>query len=293
MPSRPHVSGQLRRGGCRPRLDVEAIGVVKERTVMPPAVARLQSAAVAEQFAKSLPPQRYRKLIDGLLNDFEGMTELTYRAADVRTGRLVFALTNQIHRTAAAILVLNDADMDHEAQPLLRQVLEFTVQAHWLSCRGDGVVDLFLGRDERSRKAFLADVGSDGPFTIDADLAEEIRAAEAPVRSDLGELATIEAVFNSLGLRSSLWVVYRYLSGYAHPSSFAVSGYLTELHDGTIAGVKRPEPPGEHAILGILVHCLIWSSRALDDLVLGKPRKQRLREVAKELGVRPRLPIPA
>jgi hypothetical protein len=60
-------------------------------------------------------------------------------------------------------------------------------------------VNLFLGRDEKTRKDFVLDVCVEGPFTIDADLATEIAVAEAPTRADLGELAKIESVFNSGG----------------------------------------------------------------------------------------------
>ncbi len=39
-----------------------------------------------------------------------------------------------------------------------------------------------------------------------------------------------------------------------------------------------------------LAMCLIWAGRAFDEMINGKPRKQFLRSVARELGLPPVLP---
>ncbi len=82
-----------------------------------------------------------------------------------------------------------------------------------------------------------------------------------------------------------LYVVYRSLSASCHPSTAAVGHYVD--FERRVFG-KEDVRQQNQAVLPTLwttAATLLWSSRALDELVMHKPRKPQLRSVTKRTGI--------
>jgi hypothetical protein len=108
----------------------------------------------------------------------------------------------------------------------------------------------------------------------------------APVeKTDESEIfRRFQAQCDEIAPKRELYSVYRYLCGYAHPSATSASEFV-ECTTEPPSLRAQPKEITASVVEVTLAMCLIWAGRAFDEMINGKPRKQFLRSVARELGL--------
>lgn len=231
----------------------------------------------------------YRKAIDELVRGLAQMpTPLTLADPKrVRCLQLAYGWCAEIHRLARAVVVLLDAELGHEARPIVRVLLEHTVTLHWLVEAGDGAVEVFLARHERSMQKLRKDAEG-GPLMPPSGLLALTEISGVPILPEVQALRNFRSICGEFSLLNTLYSVFRIESAYIHPSWAGAAAFM--------AGDKehpalRPTPSiPTDGLVQLVAACLVWASRDLDDLLAHRPRRQRLGRIAAELGVLPRLP---
>lgn len=126
-------------------------------------------------------PKIYRHILDELLREFEESTAPTYRDNyPIRILSCALGLYAHIHRMARAVRLLVDSGMPHEAVPLARSVLEYTIVLHWTIERGEGGVDAMLANQRKRVNAFLEHAKGTS-LMIPPKFREELESADVGV----------------------------------------------------------------------------------------------------------------
>lgn len=81
---------------------------------------------------------------------------------------------------ARAVRLLVDSGMPHEAVPLARSVLEYTIVLHWTIERGEGGVDAMLANQRKRVNAFLEHAKGTS-LMIPPKFREELESADVGV----------------------------------------------------------------------------------------------------------------
>ncbi|MEV5783270.1 hypothetical protein AB0L42_19970 [Streptomyces sp. NPDC052287] len=126
-------------------------------------------------------------------------------------------------------------------------------------------------------------------FNVPQDLIDSIKGAPVEKTDESEIFRKFQAQCDEISPKRELYSVYRYLCGYAHPSATSASEFVEWT---TEPPGLRTDPKGSAASVGevTLAMCLVWAGRAFDEMINGKPCKQFLRSVARELRLAPVLP---
>lgn len=235
----------------------------------------------------SVTPQQYREAVEKMIADYRAAGPIETKQRKYRSVLIGHGWCNEVHRLAEASLHLVDAGHGHEALILLRTMFETTISLHWLSQKGDaGALGVFA-EGTRLNRAAAEDMQKG--FNVPQDLIDLIKGAPAEKTDESEIFRKFQAQCDEIAPKRELYSVYRYLCGYAHPSATSASEFVEWT---TEPPSLRAQPKGSAVSLVevTLAMCLIWAGRAFDDMINGKPRKQFLRSVARELGLAPVLP---
>jgi len=173
------------------------------------------------------------------------------------------------------------------AMTLARSSFESAITAMWLVQSPEGVKG-FVGEDFRQRRT-LSKTMSEAASTVFREGADRI----AHLSEDKVEtLAASEAKYfnarcEALDGGKDAYVLYRIMSGMAHPSATLVDYYL-DANDDSPTGCDlhyEPKPIGHDSWLFLTVAAMMWANRAIDHLDSDHLHRNRLREIASELGV--------
>ncbi|WP_406469205.1 DUF5677 domain-containing protein [Streptomyces hirsutus] len=235
----------------------------------------------------NITQQQYRDAIEKLITDFQASRPIETKQRKYRSVLIGHGWCTEVHRLAEAALHLVDRGFAHEALILLRTMFETTVSLHWLSQKDDaGALGVFA-EGGRVNRAAVKDMQV--AFSVPQDLIDQINS-EPVERTDESEIfRRFQAQCDEIDPQKQLYTVYRYLCGYAHPSSISAFAFI---EPSTEPPSLRSEPKeGSSSVVEVTTAmCLIWAGRAFDEMVNGKPRKQILRSTARELGLKPILP---
>ncbi|MFJ7121308.1 DUF5677 domain-containing protein [Streptomyces albogriseolus] len=235
----------------------------------------------------NITQQQYRGAIEKLIVDFRASGPIETKRRTHQAVLIGYGWCAEVHRLAEATMHLVDHGLAHESLILLRTMFETTVSLHWLSQKGDaGALGVFTEGD-RANRATAGDMQT--AFNVPQDLLDQINSEPMEKTEESEVFRRFWAQCDEIDPRRQLYTVYRYLCGYAHPSSVSA---LPFIEYSTEPPSLRSEPKkGPSSVVQVTVAmCLIWAGRAFDEMVNGKPRKQVLRSTAKELGLIPILP---
>lgn len=219
---------------------------------------------------------RYRETVSELLGLLGGIASLTVNRRKERHAALLQGLCFYVHDTTKAALALIDQGHLPSAAVLTRVAVEHATASQWIVIQPDGV-DLYLAEMEAQAKTFAAKVQGVG-IEMPEDLAEAYRRYEKakPVQ----ELRQAEQMFGAVDPSGWMYVQWKTLCGYVHPSSTTTSMYLRERPDGGAAWHRQPESMPAQPLLFSLSLSMALATAPLLDLVKGKPYKSRLERIA-------------
>jgi hypothetical protein len=233
----------------------------------------------------------FRSAISAILEIFDSAPEWSARPADHKRAAIAFAWTQKTLSLARAVLILTDAGAGHEAESLARQVLEFTVQTHWLAVGTNARAEAVMTNYQRSMANLDVDRAT-SKFPLPSEAFQEVAAAEFDPKGE--SFGSFKTVCESLGVED-LYVMYRILSSGMHPGWPAAQAFLAidgdEENSSTFL-LRQTAVREQTPALGMTAVCLVWLGRGLDSLMPTKPFKAPLIAMAKRLRMRVRiLPI--
>ncbi len=204
----------------------------------------------------------------------------------VRCLQVAYGWCAEIHRLARAVVLLLDQELGHEARPLVRVLLEHTVTLHWLVEAGDGAAEAVLAKHERSMQKLRKD--AEGGPLLPSSLLALAKSGEIPILREDQALRDFRSICKDLSLLNTLYAVFRLESAYVHPSWAGAAAFMAGDSDHP---ALRPTPSiPTDGLVQLVAACLVWASHDLDSLLAGHPWRQRLEQIAAELGVLPHLP---
>ncbi|WP_326721708.1 DUF5677 domain-containing protein [Streptomyces sp. NBC_00243] len=227
--------------------------------------------------------QQYREAVEKMIADYKAAGPIETKQRNYRPVLIGHGWCTEVHRLAESSLHLVDLGYAHEALILLRTMLETTVSLHWLSQKGDsGALGVFAEGDRLNRAA-AADM--EKGFNVPQDLIDVIKNVPVEKTDESEIFRKFQAQCDEIDPKRELYSVYRFLCGYAHPSSVGAFAFVEPM---TKPPSLRSAPKAQGSMVEVTAAmCLIWAGRAFDEMINGKPRKQFLRSVARELGLKP------
>lgn len=231
-------------------------------------------------------PQQYREAIEKVVADYRVAGPIETKQRRYRSVLIGHGWCAEVHRLAEAALHLVDLGYGHESLPLLRTMFETTISLHWLSQKGDAGALGVLAEGGRTNRAALTDL--EKAFKLPQDLIDVIKSEPVEKTDESEAFRKFQAQCDEIDPKRELYSVYRHLCGYAHPSTV---GAFEFIETATEPPSLRSEPRTGNSVVEVTAAmCVIWAGRAFDEMVSGKPRKQFLRSVARDLRLPPILP---
>ncbi|MFD3378450.1 MULTISPECIES: DUF5677 domain-containing protein [unclassified Streptomyces] len=236
----------------------------------------------------NVTPQQYRQAAERMIADYRVAGPIETKQRKYRSVLLGHGWCTEVHRLAEAALYLVDGGYRHEALIPLRTMVETTVSLHWLSQKGDAGARGVFAEWGRVNRAAAEDMQK--AFNVPQDLIDTIKG-EPVEKTDESEIfRRFQKQCDEIDPKKELYSVYRYLCGYAHPSATSASAFIEwTTEPPSLRGT--PKEGAASVVEATLAMCLIWAGRALDEMINGKPRKQFLRAMARELELPPALPL--
>ncbi|MFD9454135.1 DUF5677 domain-containing protein [Streptomyces sp. NPDC059985] len=234
----------------------------------------------------NVSPQRYREMTEKMITHYQAAGPIETKQRRYRPVLIGHGWCAEVHRLAASAFQLADADYAHEAHILLRTMFETTISLHWLSQKGDaGALGVFA-EGERANRASAVDL--EKAFSPPQDLIDMIKNQTFGKTDESEIFRRFQAQCDEIDPKRELYSVYRHLCGYAHPSTV---GAFAFIEPSTEPVSLRSTPRMSTSTVAVTAAmCVLWAGRAFDEMVNGKPRKQFLRAVARELDLAPILP---
>ncbi|TQE22717.1 hypothetical protein Sipo8835_35575 [Streptomyces ipomoeae] len=98
---------------------------------------------------------------------------------DSRPFQVGWGMVAALHRQAAAVVVLHDQGLGHEAAPNRRLMVEYVAHLQWLVRDGDDAVDS-MNKAHQHKHGGLRKAADDGGYRYDAEAADAVRDAVIP-----------------------------------------------------------------------------------------------------------------
>lgn len=193
-------------------------------------------------------------------------------------------------RSGQAVAVLGKAGLPHESSPIARSIVEHTMLLGWLVDSGPTAVSAL--EEERSVNASkllrsIEAAREDGWEAPDGVVAPTLPAKgdEHPLLDEIGSFERLCKLFGSPGI----YVVYRVLSDYVHPSLNSSEQYLHANPDGSASIATQAQGSHSETIIQA-AYCLIQATRALSSLTVDRRLAEAAVKAEELLGHVPKLP---
>ncbi|MFF2147947.1 DUF5677 domain-containing protein [Kitasatospora sp. NPDC058190] len=202
----------------------------------------------------------------------------------------------RVIRSGHAVSLLSLNNVGPESSPIVRSIAEHTMLLVWLADSGDEAVAALTEEHEAHRKALMESVqkaeaeGWQIPDCTDEPVLPP-SGDEHPLRVEL-KFETLCRLFNEPGL----YVIYRLLSGYVHPSLTSSETYLhQDLETGRGSIATTPRPSDSEIIQA--AYCMIQATRTIgalcNDERFGKAAARAEELLGHVPGLPTRVPAPA
>jgi hypothetical protein len=131
----------------------------------------------------------------------------------------------RIVRTARAIVVLHQAELAHEASPLVRTLLHHTVALKWLVEYPDEALPALVW-EHRSEGARMLNKALERAWDLDPDIGPKPPADKPP--SGLQYLKNTEALCGRVDMANA-YVAFLSESKFTHPTAISADAYLADV----------------------------------------------------------------
>jgi hypothetical protein len=136
----------------------------------------------------------------------------------------------RVVRTAEAVCVLHENDLDHEASPLVRTLLHHTAALAWLRDDQQGAIEA-VTYDHQRRRQRLGQKATAQEWDLSSVKLGPPPSGEKP--AGLIYLDQFEKLCQRVGAEN-VYVAHMIESGYVHPSGISSDTYLHRSDDGVI-----------------------------------------------------------
>jgi hypothetical protein len=206
-------------------------------------------------------------------------------------GLTVYGLTAHTHALAAAVLALDEADLEAGIVPLVRQAVECAMTAVWLELAGYPAVLTVIQEQTRQQRNLIAEFVKSGQVPNDEATARLAADLQAGLASTSQAGARFEARCAEISGGTSAYAIYRALSATSHASASVVDLYLasTQVDETTNphGAALRLDPRAENrdANLGIMLSMLVAAGSAWSRLDRHRYNRTRLKALCRDLNV--------
>lgn len=183
---------------------------------------------------------------------------------------------------------LYDAGLAFAATPLVRSTMECSVTAVWLSLSPDKTMDFVRGSAVNRRKLLNSLV--EHGMTGEPGLSQITESLERLEGRNHREGSVLRDRFEAVEGGANLFVTYRALSAYTHPTD-SLANLYTEVVDqsddnpwGLVLG-NTPEDDLADNWLGLQAFLLLRAQIAADSVLVEPRHKAQLQKAAEEMGV--------
>lgn len=197
----------------------------------------------------------------------------------------VFALAAHTHLVVDLAMDLLNRGEELLALPLLRLGYESALTAAWMAQNEEGALALH-NNEISARTALLKTAGDSNQFAHRvAGLTEEAKIDN--VTSDAQAKKFWLLCEDFAGDGKTLYLLYRLLCKFSHPTGFVIDRFVTVDEDSVTALSMHPRTCDDDQALWYLVAAmsLIYSGRAVDFIEPARSRRSELRAAAREVGV--------
>ena len=225
--------------------------------------------------------EQYRQTVLGFAELLDGIGSFKFNRRKERDALLLQGLVFYVRDTARAALILIDNGHGAGAAALTRVAIEHATMAQWLYLQPDGA-EKYLAEMEAQAKTFAAKVRKVG-LAMPDDLKDAYERYETA--RPIQEIRQTETMFNAVDPSGWMYMQWKTLCGYVHPSSSTAARYIQEEDDGSVVWLKHPDSIPDRALLFSLALSMGLATAPLLDLVHSKPYKKRLIAIAQAGGV--------
>lgn len=189
----------------------------------------------------------------------------------------VFGWWAGITRSSQAVVVLHEAGLAHESKPIVRTILQHTLVMQWLVDTGDDAVDAVAEYRDDNVRLLLGTV-ADAKWPLPDGFT--MQAPPKPIKPNpcVTKLKNFEELCIAYGAYQ-LYVPYRVLSAYAHPTAAGAMAYTDE--HGTLASRAVSNT---HGPLIQTAMCLIQAGHTISPLIQGDPLRNSITHAEERLG---------
>lgn len=204
---------------------------------------------------------------------------------------VITALASHVHRLADSALLLTHEGHNIQTIPLIRAAYETALTTQWLAQAGDGI-EAVMNKWMRSRQVLgeeMSKMSLEHLQEIGADiLAQDLVTARRTASEPQGR--RFQRLCEDFRGGDELYVHYRGMSAYVHPSERVADEYASVGNDGSIAFQSAPkfnqkDSSGFRAWLFMLTWSVLLAARAYDFIDKSKTSRSMLRDFGRQLGV--------
>ena len=183
-------------------------------------------------------------------------------------------------RSSQAVLTLRRAGLEHEASPIIRNILQHSLALQWLIDIGDKAVDAIEEYSDNNVRLLSDTMGkANWPPVPGLNLATPPKPATAnPLVTKLKNFEELCVAYNA----QQLYVPFRLMSAYAHPTAVGARAYLDE-RSGTISASVVESTTNTLIIQTAM--CLIQAGKAFNQLLVGSTMGNALSKADETLGM--------
>lgn len=203
----------------------------------------------------------------------KGRSRSTAALADIAAAGTV-ALVAHGFELARLIRPVMPGGITYAHAPTVRAILENTAVVYWLTTT-PGAGEQWMEAIRRSRQLLSKDMTKSAIWEQHASAIPDADDDQAKRRDEL--LARCAA------LPGDQHVVYRALSGRAHPTATIAAFYIPDQGDGSLRLVPRPPAPADSNEFTVrIARWLLWNHQAIDPYQ-GSPARQQLQRIGRQL----------
>lgn len=221
------------------------------------------------------------------------MRGLRERPTYERQAALILGLTAHTFETARLVQEMaTDRKLSATTMPLIRACLESSVTAMWVA-QVDDAAEALGHVHSRQEELLFDQFRSTGDPTWAQLLAsmEPRSYAFGPTNSN-PQAKSFEARCKDLEFGSTIYALYRVLSGWCHPSvrladEYVIDTQKLETEEGMNFGLLTRAKPvdDQDTWLFIVAMSALWASRSFNFLTQDRAHRSALQRAARELGV--------
>lgn len=228
-----------------------------------------ESAARAEQAIAMLVDAFEGLVAAGSVQALAGMANLFTAAWGWWSG---------ITRSSQAVLALRRAGLEHEAAPIVRSIVQHSLVLQWMVEVGDDAIKAVAEYGDNNTR-LLIDTLAQAKWDLPDGFDPEVPPRPAVANPLVSKVKNFEELCIRYGARK-LYVTFRLLSAYAHPTSTGALAYFDQA-SGTPA--TRSTAP-RHANIVQSAICLAQTGRVMNSLLQDSPLGKSLDQVDELLG---------